>query len=287
MTQEELGKSVGVSTQAVSRWECGGTPDVELLPAIADMLHVSVDALFGREGGEAFDLKELLYRAIQNEPKESCIEKVLEYNWIMQRASITSQSQEYQFASTMLSSLEISDRSAQENPEHIPGQIVINTDSCCMLQGLARDMRFSVVLPESEGGYASMLKRPGEYVRLFQLLAKPHYLDMLIDIDMRPQTEYFTASLAASKLGIPDALAQEILDELTLHQMVVKLNVTDAAGTLCVYQKNPQINLLVFLFFCGQLMRCVESVDMCADLRQKPIFTEVPGTGSLVAGWKI
>ena len=50
ITQEELGRGVGVTTQAVSRWECGGTPDVELLPAIADRLHVSVDALFGRDG---------------------------------------------------------------------------------------------------------------------------------------------------------------------------------------------------------------------------------------------
>ena len=31
LTQEELGEAVGISGQAVSRWECGGAPDVALL----------------------------------------------------------------------------------------------------------------------------------------------------------------------------------------------------------------------------------------------------------------
>ncbi|MCL2518118.1 MAG: helix-turn-helix domain-containing protein [Oscillospiraceae bacterium] len=47
-TQEELANAVGVSAQAVSKWENGGAPDAELLPAIADFLNVSVDKLFGR-----------------------------------------------------------------------------------------------------------------------------------------------------------------------------------------------------------------------------------------------
>lgn len=49
ITQEQLGQLVGVTTQAVSKWERGGTPDAELLPALADALGVSIDALFGRE----------------------------------------------------------------------------------------------------------------------------------------------------------------------------------------------------------------------------------------------
>ncbi len=56
LTQEELGEAVGISGQAVSRWECGGAPDVTLLPAIADKLGVTIDALFGREGSERVDV---------------------------------------------------------------------------------------------------------------------------------------------------------------------------------------------------------------------------------------
>ena len=48
ITQEELGRLVGVTTQAVSKWERGGVPDAELVPAIADALGVTTDMLFGR-----------------------------------------------------------------------------------------------------------------------------------------------------------------------------------------------------------------------------------------------
>ena len=47
MTQEELGQLVGVSNQAVSKWENGITsPDISLLPMIASALHVSLQELF-------------------------------------------------------------------------------------------------------------------------------------------------------------------------------------------------------------------------------------------------
>jgi len=49
ITQEQLGVSVGVSAQAVSKWEKKGFPDASVLPAIADCLGVTIDELFGRE----------------------------------------------------------------------------------------------------------------------------------------------------------------------------------------------------------------------------------------------
>lgn len=48
MTQEELAKQLNISYQAVSKWENGQTlPDVEMLSRIAEIMHVSMDALAG------------------------------------------------------------------------------------------------------------------------------------------------------------------------------------------------------------------------------------------------
>ncbi len=50
-TQEALAEALGVTSQAVSRWESGGSyPDMNLIPSIANFFGVSIDALFGCEG---------------------------------------------------------------------------------------------------------------------------------------------------------------------------------------------------------------------------------------------
>lgn len=50
MTQLELAQMLGVTNQAVSKWESDQCcPDILLLPELADALGTSLDALFGRE----------------------------------------------------------------------------------------------------------------------------------------------------------------------------------------------------------------------------------------------
>lgn len=48
LTQEELAEKLGVTSQAVSRWECGlSLPDVSMIPLISKVLFVSADELLG------------------------------------------------------------------------------------------------------------------------------------------------------------------------------------------------------------------------------------------------
>ena len=48
ITQENLAGTIGISPQAISKWENNATmPDIMLLPIIADTLGVTIDELFG------------------------------------------------------------------------------------------------------------------------------------------------------------------------------------------------------------------------------------------------
>lgn len=48
VTQEMLAAALGITGQAVSRWEAGGAyPDMEIIPAIANYFGISIDEMFG------------------------------------------------------------------------------------------------------------------------------------------------------------------------------------------------------------------------------------------------
>lgn len=60
-TQEALANAIGVTSQAVSRWEAGGGyPDIETIPAIADFFHVTIDQLFGYDGDREATIQQIL-----------------------------------------------------------------------------------------------------------------------------------------------------------------------------------------------------------------------------------
>ena len=63
-TQEALAEALGVTNQAVSRWESGGSyPDMEIVPAIANYFHVSIDELFGYRNDREERIKRVLEEA--------------------------------------------------------------------------------------------------------------------------------------------------------------------------------------------------------------------------------
>lgn len=91
ITQETLAEALGVTSQAVSRWEASGSyPDMEIIPAIANYFGVSIDELFGYSSDREEKIKLILaeadrvfknqgftyYQGSMSEEIEECIEQL-------------------------------------------------------------------------------------------------------------------------------------------------------------------------------------------------------------------
>lgn len=64
--QEDLALALGVTNQAVSRWEAnGGYPDIEMIPAIANYFHITIDELFGYDSDRQIKMRAYIEQADQ------------------------------------------------------------------------------------------------------------------------------------------------------------------------------------------------------------------------------
>ena len=62
--QEDLATALGVTNQAISRWESNkGYPDMEMIPVIANYFHVTIDELFGYDNDRNIRLSGFLSEA--------------------------------------------------------------------------------------------------------------------------------------------------------------------------------------------------------------------------------
>jgi len=67
ITQAQLAEKLGVSEQAISKWENGQcAPDVSLFPIIADLFGVSIDRIFGYHTNSYSDEVEAIMKAADN-----------------------------------------------------------------------------------------------------------------------------------------------------------------------------------------------------------------------------
>lgn len=92
LTQEDLAEQLGVSFQAISRWENSTTyPDITLLPIIANMFDVTIDYLLDMESykkdeelKKIFEQDDILFNEGKTKEREKILESVLKKypnNW--------------------------------------------------------------------------------------------------------------------------------------------------------------------------------------------------------------
>ena len=86
-TQEQLASLLGLSAQAISKWETSETyPDGALLVPLANALDVSLDALFGNNSASMKEISGEIKQLISSVPDENKFHTVRYLCWQMEKA---------------------------------------------------------------------------------------------------------------------------------------------------------------------------------------------------------
>lgn len=255
--QEELAKAVGVTTQAVSKWECGGTPDAELLPLIADFFNVSIDALFNRKVIDYSDLKSELAKDIASIEQEQRMKLALEYCWIIEKA----------LCGTI--DIEPSLKFIQETRKngYVHSQMLY--DSGISLMSLAEEMQYFMLMPEPTNGWRHGLFSLENYQQFFSLLGDENVLKCIVFLLQR-DNKPFTPKLLEKAIGISSENATDILERLEHYTLIYdkEIELDDAIQKVYEFRANPA--LIALLFISNEIIKRPNNFYCNSSSRNKP-----------------
>lgn len=265
ITQEQLGQLVGVTTQAVSKWECGGTPDAELLPNLADALGISIDALFGRmERSAALALAQKLCHM----PEPEGCQHAFDLCWAME-LGLTHDSLPDDMLALYL------DHSNLDNySDHSFSRVM--HDSGMALARHSPDFHHFFLMLEPEKGLSAHLSEPEKLRQVFALLADEIILKVLSSMYTRLNTPV-AASLIGKISGISIETVEHQLDILCQHKLVKRSVIATAEGDMYSYMFNQEGPVIALLCLADELARQGDDEFAWSITRTKPLLQSTIG----------
>lgn len=265
ITQEQLADKVGVSPQAVSKWELSSYPDPQLLPAIADYLGVTIDELFGRAPEKEMCVHERVMVELSEMfgDKDPNAKKRVDYTYHLVRAAI----------------MGCCDwKTYQDIPESVFTSEYSNytlylRDAGFIFGRLNANLPFMLVMPEPEKGYDDVLAYDKRAVELFAFLGMPNALRVMYFLAGRSTTIFFKLETLVKELGISHDNAKEIIDNLLKFNFIWEATLDDGTKeNEKIYQYLADYTLIPFLTFTMTLASRPNSFNYNTSWREKPFF---------------
>ena len=266
LTQEQLGKAVGVSTQAVSRWECGGTPDITLLPAIADRLGVSIDRLFGRDNAHT-DVMELAANYMVSLPQQDRAAWLCKLLWKCANRWVSIPFSDWD-------ALDYLDDFLVQTPTETESHWArseLAFDDSMLLGSPNRQLHFFLVAEEPEEGYLPYLLSPAQYETLFRTLAAPHSVEVLFYLYQCRLKSYILPGTIAARLKLDVDAVRAILEQLHQARLVEATDVEMESGMEKAYQARESVGIVPFFLFARWIQE-KDAYFLAAQVRKTPIF---------------
>lgn len=258
MTQDGLASRLGVSAQAVSKWETTDTyPDPALLVPLAEALGISLDTLFGRDAIYENDLAQRIQKSIDACPENEQFSYVHAMCWQIEKGLFG------------LSN-------ADGEPDITPlSEDFVNASYICRDSGIT-DMAngkapYYFAAPEPSEGWGSAIGDAGTARRVFAALGDEDVLRAVLHLHSKEYGYLFEAEVLGTACAIAGDRLPSVMDAMCALHLVSRVPMELDGVMRMLYRSHPSHRVIALLLLGGQYF--YDAGYSCqAHTRQKPFL---------------
>ena len=240
MTQEQLATKLGVSAQAVSKWETSETyPDGALLIPLANALEVSLDELFGNELVTMADISSKIVKLIHNtEPKER-FNVARDIGWQIERGLFNCR-------------MEIEKKYDPNEIKNQKNASYILDDNGFTIVSNGKEPFFSV-FPQPAEGYGHFLNDKDDLQKIFAALSHTSTMTALIYLYHKNENYVFESAVLERDCEIANDQINAVIDNLLTLKLIWKQELTINGESRVLYYSRPSHKLLAVLLMTREI----------------------------------
>lgn len=256
LTQEQLAAKLGISGQAVSKWETSETyPDGSLLVPLAQALGVSLDRLFGNELYTVEDISLRIKKILLATPAKDRLHRIRDIGWQIEKGlfnCVTASDSTY-------SPDEIDRKKASSYYLSDYGFTHISN-------GLTP---FFAVFPEYNDNLTQAIG-DGEEIRIiFESLSAPELMKAVLWIHRKEEDFFFDPALLGKQCDLSDEILCTVLEHLQQLHLVHKLDVELNGEQRILYSTQPSHKVMA-LFILAREINYRRGYSYMSHHRNKP-----------------
>ena len=262
-TQEMLGKEVGVTTQAVSKWERGSTPDAEVLPLIADVLSIDINTLYGREEQ---DLKLVMTKKLSKMSGEEAFRYTFDFCWAIIVGLTGDEGFTEDFVDTFVSHSGVK---RDRCPDYFARLV---RDEGMALARLSNDFSHFFLMTEPHDESVLTRFESMESIRkIFALLADQNILKAICYLYSMSNIP-ITLPLICKNTGLDMREAERCMQSICDHQLAIHMKIATVDGEIDSYTIRREACVIPLLCFADEIAKGSPFPIFNAFEREKPLL---------------
>lgn len=245
-TQEKLGSLIGVTTQAVSKWERGSVPDAELLPDIADALDIDVNSLFGRE---ELDIQVFLTKKLSKLPQDEAFRCAFDVCWSVFFGLVGDEDFAEDFTDTFIGR---SDIRREKSQDYFVKMIRERGMALARLSG--NFSQFYLLAEHGGEGLRGSFDDIESIRKVFALFAEGHLLKTICYLYSKPCIPV-TAELIAKGTGYGMREVERCMKIICDSQLAQRIKIAGVEGEIDAYSLRRESCIVPLLSFADEIAK--------------------------------